>query len=80
MEVDFSVEPGVPVKTDSIAQITSVSPLGDNFLGIVPGTLDAPQRAARRDVLKSTEYISLADVAAMIAQLGAQRRIPCSPI
>ena len=43
MEVDFAVEPSVPVKTDSIAEITSVSPLGDNFLGIVPGTLDAPR-------------------------------------
>ena len=68
MEVDFSVEPNVPVKTDSVAQITSVSPLGDNFLGIVPGTLNAP-RAQKGAVLKSIEYTSLADVAGMIAQL-----------
>jgi phospholipid/cholesterol/gamma-HCH transport system substrate-binding protein len=68
MEVDFTIEPSVPVKTDSIAEITSVSPLGDNFLGIRPGTLDAP-RAREGAVLKSTEYVSLADVAGMIAQL-----------
>ena len=43
MEMDFAVEPAVPVKTDSIAEITSVSPLGDNFLGIIPGTLAAPR-------------------------------------
>src|SRR5271170_2625891 len=42
MEIDFSVQPSIPVKTDSIAQITSVSALGDNFLGIVPGTASAP--------------------------------------
>src|SRR5271156_6359089 len=46
MEIDFSVEPSIPIKTDSIAQITSVSPLGDNFLGIVPGTASAPRAPA----------------------------------
>lgn len=68
MEVDFAIDPSVPVKTDSLAQITSVSPLGDNFLGIVPGSLDAP-RAPKGSVLKSKEYSSLADVADMITQL-----------
>jgi phospholipid/cholesterol/gamma-HCH transport system substrate-binding protein len=68
MEVDFSVDPSVPVKTDSMAEITSVSPLGDNFLGIRPGTLNAP-KAREGAVLTSKEYTSFADVAAMIAQL-----------
>src|SRR5215469_2354051 len=36
MEIDFAVDPKVPVKTDSTAEITSTSPLGDNFLGINP--------------------------------------------
>ena len=45
MEVDFDVDPSVPVKTDSIAEITSVSPLGNNFLGVRPGSLgDGPPR------------------------------------
>src|SRR5271169_1546150 len=74
MQVDFAVQPGVPVKTDSIAQITSVSPLGDNFLGIVPGSLDAP-RAQKGAVLKSIEYTSLADVAAMISQVGPNANV-----
>jgi phospholipid/cholesterol/gamma-HCH transport system substrate-binding protein len=74
MQVDFAVQPSVPVKTDSIAEITSVSPLGDNFLGIVPGTLDAP-RAQKDAVLKSIEYTSLADVAAMISQLGPNANV-----
>jgi phospholipid/cholesterol/gamma-HCH transport system substrate-binding protein len=74
MEVDFSVQPNVPVKTDSVAEITSVSPLGDNFLGIIPGTLDAP-RAQKGAVLKSMEYTSLADVAATISQLGPNANV-----
>lgn len=69
MEVDFSVNPDVPVKTDSTATITSISPLGDNFLGIVPGTAASP-RAASGATLKSSEYISLADLAAIISGLG----------
>src|ERR1700677_1420187 len=58
MEIDFSIEPSVPVKTDSVAQITSVSPLGDNFLGIIPGTIAAP-KAPRDATLKSKEFTSL---------------------
>jgi phospholipid/cholesterol/gamma-HCH transport system substrate-binding protein len=69
MEVDFAVDPSVPVKTDSTATITSTSPLGDNFLGINPGTASAP-RAARDATLKSIDYTSLDDIKAMIAQLG----------
>jgi phospholipid/cholesterol/gamma-HCH transport system substrate-binding protein len=69
MEIDFAVQPSVPVKTDSIAEITSVSPLGDNFLGIVPGTIAAP-KAPSGSTLKSVEYTSFSDVTALIAQLG----------
>jgi ABC-type transporter Mla subunit MlaD len=63
------VEPTVPVKTDSVAEITSVSPLGDNFLGIVPGTLAAP-RAPKDATLKSMEYTSLSDVTTMLATMA----------
>jgi phospholipid/cholesterol/gamma-HCH transport system substrate-binding protein len=69
MEIDFAVDPSVPVKSDSAATITSVSPLGDNFLGINPGSVSAP-RAARGATLKSIDYTSLDDIKAMIAQLG----------
>jgi phospholipid/cholesterol/gamma-HCH transport system substrate-binding protein len=68
MEVDFAIDPSVPVKADSIAEITSVSPLGDNFLGIRAGTLNSP-KAREGAVLNTVEYTSLADVAAMIAKL-----------
>jgi phospholipid/cholesterol/gamma-HCH transport system substrate-binding protein len=69
MEIDFTVEPSVPVKTDSVAEIASVSPLGDNFLGIVPGTAAAP-KAPSGYTLKSLEYTSFSDITALIAQLG----------
>ena len=74
MEIDFSVQPDVPVKTDSIAIITSNSPLGDNYLGIKFGSLSAP-RAAKNAVLKSQEYTSLADVAATISTLGPNANV-----
>jgi phospholipid/cholesterol/gamma-HCH transport system substrate-binding protein len=69
MEIDFSVQADVPVKTDSTAIITSSSPLADNYLGIVPGTAAAP-RASSGAALKSSEYISFADIAAIISGLG----------
>ena len=69
MEIDFTVQPAIPVKTDSIAEITSMSPLGDNFLGIVPGTTSAP-KAPPGSTLKSIEYTSFADLTALIAELG----------
>jgi phospholipid/cholesterol/gamma-HCH transport system substrate-binding protein len=68
MEVDFSIAPSVPVKTDSVAQITSVSPLGDNFLGIIPGTIGA-SKAPPNATLPSKEFTSLADISTMLAQL-----------
>jgi phospholipid/cholesterol/gamma-HCH transport system substrate-binding protein len=69
MEIDFSVQSGVPVKTDSTAIITSTTPLGDNFLGIVPGTIASPA-AAPGSTLKSIEYVSISDIAGLIGNLG----------
>jgi phospholipid/cholesterol/gamma-HCH transport system substrate-binding protein len=69
MEVDFAIDPSVPVKSDSVATITSTSPLGDNFLGINPGSLAAP-RASRGATLRSIDYTSLDDLKAMMAQLA----------
>jgi phospholipid/cholesterol/gamma-HCH transport system substrate-binding protein len=50
-------------------QIASVSPLGDNFLGIRAGTIEAPH-APRDATLKTySEYTSFSDIADMIAKL-----------
>ena len=73
MEIDFRVRPNVPVKTDSMASITSISPLSDNFLAIAPGSRTAP-RAPAGSVLKSLEYVGFADLEAQLNDLGPQAK------
>jgi len=69
MKVDFAVHPNIPVKTDSTVLITSNSPLGENFLGIIPGT-NAASRAPAGYTLKSKEFVSFADIADKINALA----------
>lgn len=73
MVVEFRVHPEVPVKTDSVASITSTSPLSENFLGILPGSNAAP-RAPGGSVLKSTEYVGFADIEAQLNELGPKAK------
>jgi phospholipid/cholesterol/gamma-HCH transport system substrate-binding protein len=56
IEVTFSVQSEVPVKTDSRTKIMSLSPLGENHLEIVPGS---PKAALAQDgsLLASEEYL-----------------------
>jgi phospholipid/cholesterol/gamma-HCH transport system substrate-binding protein len=42
IEITFSVQSDLPVKTDSKAKIMSMSPLGDNHLELLPGSAQAP--------------------------------------
>jgi phospholipid/cholesterol/gamma-HCH transport system substrate-binding protein len=74
MEIVFRVKPDIPVKTDSVAVISSNSPLSDNFLGIVPGS-KAAQRAPSGSTLKSNEYVGFADLEAELAELAPQARV-----
>jgi phospholipid/cholesterol/gamma-HCH transport system substrate-binding protein len=69
MEIDFDIQPSVPVKTDSKATIASTSPLGENFLGILAGTPPAAH-APPGSTLPSVEYISFADIGAMFSALA----------
>lgn len=69
MEVDFDVRRDVPVTTETKTIITSNSPLGENFLGLVPGKDPKAPRAAPGFVLQSKEYTSFNDIGDMIAQL-----------
>jgi len=73
MEIVFRVHREVPVKTDSVATITSNSPLSDNYLGIIPGSNLAP-RAPDGSVIKSVEYVGFAQLEAELADLGPQAR------
>jgi phospholipid/cholesterol/gamma-HCH transport system substrate-binding protein len=69
MEINFTVQPDTPVKTDSRAKISSLSALGENFLEIVPGTVQAAP-APPGSVLASSEYVSLDDLTAKLNDLA----------
>jgi ABC-type transporter Mla subunit MlaD len=71
MRIDFRVSRDVPVKTDSRVKVASLSALGDNFLGIVPGTAAAP-RAPSGTVLASENYVSLDDLEAQLGNMAPQ--------
>src|SRR5579871_1114637 len=42
IQIDFQVDRGTPVKTDSVAKITALGPLTDNYIEITTGTVNAP--------------------------------------
>jgi phospholipid/cholesterol/gamma-HCH transport system substrate-binding protein len=69
MKVDFAVHPDIPVKTDSVVEVTSNSPLGENFMGILAGTNPAP-RAPAGSTIKSKEPVSFADVTEKLNDLA----------
>ena len=71
MEIDFHVNRDVPVKTDSLAGIASMSALGENYLEIKHGSPQAA-KAPPGSTLKAGGFTSLEDLKAMIAQLGPQ--------
>lgn len=74
MEIDFRVDGQVPVKMDSKAKITSLGPLGDNFLGIVPGTATSPP-APSGTVLTGMDYASFDDLTSKINELAPQASV-----
>src|SRR5258706_374093 len=66
LDVVFSVQSDLPVKSDSSVRIMSMSPLGDNHLEILPGSPQAP-RAVSGALLASQKYV---DFNALTAQLN----------
>ncbi|MFY9529290.1 MAG: MlaD family protein [Candidatus Acidiferrales bacterium] len=71
MEVTFRVHSDVPVKTDSKARISTLGALGDNFLGIVPGSPGAP-RAPSGSTLQGMDYTGFDELATRIGELAPQ--------
>jgi phospholipid/cholesterol/gamma-HCH transport system substrate-binding protein len=61
IEIDFAVAQDAPVKTDSVARISSMGLLSDNFLELTPGAQSAP-RAAPGSVVKSKESFGFDDI------------------
>jgi phospholipid/cholesterol/gamma-HCH transport system substrate-binding protein len=68
IEIDFRVKPNIPVKTDSVAKISALGALSDNYVEIGTGTKDG-QLAPPGSELKSAETLGIADLGDMIGSL-----------
>ncbi|MGD0442935.1 MAG: MlaD family protein [Edaphobacter sp.] len=68
IEVDFRVRPNIPVKTDSVAKISALGALSDNYVEIGTGTKDG-QLAPPGSELKSAETLGIGDLGDMIGSL-----------
>ncbi len=71
LDITFSVQSGLPVKTDSLVKIMSTTPLGDNHLEIFPGTPQAAT-APNESLLPSQTYIDLNSLLAQLNDLAPQ--------
>jgi len=69
IEVDFRVDPNIPVKSDSIAKISTLGALSDNFVEIGTGTKDSPL-APPGSELKSVETVGIADIGDLIGNMA----------
>jgi phospholipid/cholesterol/gamma-HCH transport system substrate-binding protein len=69
IEVTFSVQSDLPVKTDSKAKIMSLSPLGDNHLEVMPGSPGAGI-AADGAVLPAETYLDFNALTAKINDIA----------
>ena len=73
IEITFSVQSDLPVKTDSKVKIMSLSPLGDNHLEVVPGTAQAPV-AQNGAVLPADAYVDFNAITKQINDLAPDAR------
>lgn len=71
IEIAFSVQSGLPVKTDSHVKIMSLSPLGDNHLEILPGSEKAAMAAAGT-ILPSDPYVDFNALTSKINDIAPQ--------
>jgi len=61
IEIDFAVDPDAPIRTDSVARISSMGLLSDNFLEISAGTSPAA-RAASGSIVASKEAFGFDEI------------------
>jgi phospholipid/cholesterol/gamma-HCH transport system substrate-binding protein len=71
LDITFSVQSDLPVKSDSLVKIMSTTPLGDNHLEIFPGTPQAAE-APNGALLRSQAYIDLNSLLAQLNDLAPQ--------
>lgn len=65
IEIDFNVARDIPLKVDSVAKITSLGALGDNYLELTTGTRPAAL-APPGSVVKSAETFTISDLGDMV--------------
>ncbi|HUL35937.1 MAG TPA: MlaD family protein [Candidatus Eisenbacteria bacterium] len=73
MDMEFSVEKGLPIKTDSHVAILSFSPLGDNHLEVKAGSASAPL-AKDGSKLPSEPYVGFNDLTEQFNQVIPQAK------
>jgi len=71
IDVTFSVNEDLPVKTDSRVKIMSMTPLADNHVEILPGTPEAAV-APSGTLLPSDAYVDLSSLMADVQQISPQ--------
>lgn len=69
IEVTFRVPDDIPVKTDSVVKIISLSALGENQLEVTAGSPEA-KRAPQDTVLPSKEFFGITQLADMLESVG----------
>jgi phospholipid/cholesterol/gamma-HCH transport system substrate-binding protein len=69
IQVDYLVESNIPVKTDSIAKITSLGALGESYLELTTGAQEAPL-VKPGSVIPSREMVSISDLGEVISGLA----------
>jgi phospholipid/cholesterol/gamma-HCH transport system substrate-binding protein len=69
IEVDFTVQPDIPVKTDSVAKISTLGALSDNYVEVGTGKKDSPL-APPGSELRSVETLGIADIGDIIGNLA----------
>lgn len=74
MEIDFSVDHGIPVKTDSVAKITSLGALDENYLEVGTGTRSASLAAPGSEVkgMQTVGIGAIGDVMGNLAPVAQQ--------
>jgi phospholipid/cholesterol/gamma-HCH transport system substrate-binding protein len=73
LEITFSVQPNVPVKTNTHTRIASLSALGDNHLEIVPQKEAAP-RAPTGATLQSEPYTDIATLTNSLNEIAPKAK------
>jgi phospholipid/cholesterol/gamma-HCH transport system substrate-binding protein len=71
LDIVFSIQSDLPIKTDSNVKIMTMSPLGDNHLEILPGSAQAP-KATSGALLPSQKYVDFNALTAQLNDLNPQ--------